>query len=172
MIKPMGVLLVLGIVVILLLCLPFALWGVVRCVRYRKRMAAAFLGMVALAIVVLSAWAVYATAPKGARTIAQLNLPDGRVFVVRHYRYRWLEYPKARFYARDADGIWTSFALISELVNPSATSLVLDESVQEVQLPGVGCYRIPNNDFVIIDGSRANKLPLPPGTEPGEEYLG
>lgn len=171
MIKPMGVLLVLGFVGVLCLCLPFALWGLARCIRARKRTSAAFLGLIALAMVVLCSMAVGAVAPKGARTIAQLNRPDGRAFVVRHYRYGWLEYPKVRFYARDTDGNWTSFAVISELVNPNTAALTLDESAQEVQLPNAGWYRIPDDDFVNVDGSRANKLPLPTGTKPGEEAL-
>ncbi len=171
MIKPMGVLLVLGVVLALILCLVPVLWGIAHCIRNRAWKTAVVLGIAAVGIVVSSAWAVYAVAPKGSRTIAQLELSNGRMFTVRHYRFGWLEYPKARFYARDTKGLWTSFEVISELVNPNAASLVLDASAQEVQLTGVGWYRIEDNDFVNIDGSRGNTWQLPPTIEPGEEDI-
>ena len=171
MIKPMGVLLVLGIVLALVLCLVLALWGIVHCIRSRARKTAVVLGIAAVGIVVFDAWAIYAVAPKGGRTIAQLELSDGRACVVRHYRSGWLEYPKVRFYARDTQGVWTSFVVISELVNPNSTSLVPDASAQKVQVPGVGWYRIQDNDFVNPDGSRGTTCQLPPGIEPGEEDI-
>jgi len=170
-IKPLGVLLVLVVVLSLVLFLVLALWGIVHCVRSGARKTAVVLGIAVVGIAVYSACAIYAMAPRGGRTIAQLELSDGRAFVVRHYRSGWLEYPKARFYARDTEGAWTSFALISELVNANATSLVLDASGQEVEMAGVGSYRIQDNDFVSVDGSRGTKQQLPPGIEPGQEFV-
>lgn len=169
--KPMGVLLVLGFALALVLCLVPALWGIVHGIRSRARKTAVVLGIVAVGIVVFDVWAIRAVAPKGARTIAQLELPDGRALIVRHYRSGWLEYPKVRFYARDTEGVWTSFVLISELVNPNSASLVLDAAGQEVQMPGVGRYRIQDNDFVNIDGSRGTVRQLPLGIEPAEEDI-
>jgi hypothetical protein len=164
-----GVLVVLGVVLVLILCLLFVLWGLV---RNGRRKTASVLGIAALGIVAVVMWAIYTVAPKGGRTIAQLELADGRAFVVRHYRYEWTEYPKVRFYARDTEGAWTSFVLIAELVNPNATSLVLDPSEQKVEVaPTGGWYRIPDNDFVNIDGSWCTAQQLPPGIEPGEEDI-
>ncbi len=168
MIKPLGVLLVLGFVGALILCLPFVLWRLVHNVRIGSRKAAALWGIVALAMVMSSAWTVYSVAPKGARTIARMELLDGHAFVVRHYRYGWFEYPKVRFYARDTDGTWTSFAIISELVNLRSSSLNLDESTQSVEFLPAGWYSIPNNDFINIDGSRGDTWQLPPGVEPDQ----
>jgi len=170
-IKPLGVLVVLGCVLVLVLCLFLALWGIVRCMRRRARKTAAVLGIAAVGIAVLSACAICAVAPKGGRTIAQLDLADGCAFVVRHYRHGWFEYPKVRFYSRDMQGAWTSFALIAELVDPNDTTLVLDASEQEIEVPGVGCYSIRNNDFVNVDGSRGTKWQLPPGVEPADEDI-
>lgn len=170
--KPMGVLLVLLAVVALVLCLFLTLLAMVDCIRRRARKKAVASGVAAVVILVMSAWAIYAVAPKGGRTVAQLELSDGRAFAVRYYRFGWLDYPKAWFYARDEAGAWTSFELISELVNPNAASLALDASAEEVEMPGVGTYRIDHNDFVNIDGSRGRTRQLPPGVEPGEEDIG
>lgn len=169
MIKPFGVLLVLGFVLALFLCLITALLRVVHSVRSRARKRAAVQGIGAVVIAMFAAWTIYAVAPKGARTIAELRLPDGHAFVVRHYRYGWFEYPKVRFYARDTQGVWSSFMVISELVNPNSISLALDASSQEVRVPGVGWYRILDNDFVNPGGSRATTSQLPLGIELGEE---
>jgi len=169
-IKPMGVLLVLGLVLALVLCLVPVLLGIVHCIRSRARKTAVVLGIAVVGIVVFDAWAICAVAPKGARTIAQLEFPDGRAFVVRHYRSGWFEYPKVRFYARNTEGVWTSFVVISELVNPNSAWLVLDASAQEVQAPG-GWYRIQDNEFVNPDGSRGATRQLTPGIEPGEEDI-
>lgn len=170
-IKPLGVMLILGVVLALALCLLLALGGLAYCIRRRARKKAVVLGIVSAAIAVFCAWAVYWVAPKGGRTIAQMDLPDGRTFVVRHYRFGWTEYPKVRFYARDKEGAWTSFALIAELVNPNDTSLVLDASRQEVEVAPAGWYRIQANDFVNIDGSRGPTWQLPLDIEPGEEDI-
>jgi len=170
-IKPLGVLLVLGVVAALLICAINATWRSLLNFRRGKRNRAVTLLILALGIFAMSAWAVYAVSPKGGRTVAQLKLPDHREFVVRHYRYGWLEYPKARFYARDTNGAWTSFTLISELVNPNATSLVLDASTQQVHVNGVGSYLLQQNEFVNIDGSRGTKRLLPPETVPDEENV-
>lgn len=169
--KPMGVLLTLGIVLALSFCLVLALWGIARCIRSRARKTAMALGIAVAGIVVFNAWAIYVVAPKGARTIAQLELPDGHAFVVRHYRYGWLEYPKVRFYARGPEGVWTSFGLIAEWVVPNATSLIMDVQKQQVDMPGVGAYLIQDNDFVLLDGSRGVMRQLPSGVEPGEEDI-
>jgi len=171
MIKPFGVLLVLGLVAALALCFLLALWGIVRCRRTGARKAAAALAIAAAGILALSGWAIWAVAPRGGRTIAELEFPDGRMFVVRHYRSQWLEYPKVRFYARSSEGVWTSFEVIAELVDPGATGLVLDEPAQEIEAPGVGWYRIQDDDFVHPDGSRGARLQLPPGIEPGDEDI-
>ena len=128
-------------------------------------------GILTAGLTVISAWAIYMVAPKGAQTIAELDLPDGRAFLVRHYRSGWFEYPKARFYSRDKAGAWTSFELISELNHPYSTSLDLDETEQEVHVTGVGSYGIQTDEFVNPDGSRGARYPLPPGIEPGEEDL-
>jgi hypothetical protein len=150
----------------------FVLWGLVRCIRSRKRETAAVLGIAAVGIIAFDTWAICTVAPKGGRTIAQLELADGQAFVVRHYRYGWTEYPKVRFYARNTQGAWTSFALIAELVNPNGTSLELDASEQKVEVaPTGGWYRIPDNDFLNIDGSWCTARQLPPGIEPGEENI-
>ncbi len=171
MIKPMGVLLVLALVLTLLPCLILALWGLVHYTRVRARKTAVVLGIIVVAIAVFSVSALYVVAPKGGRTIAKLDLPDGRAFVVRHYRYGWFEYPKVRFYARNANGDWTSFSVISELIDPGATSLVLDAAAQEIQLTGAGWFRIEHNEFVNVDGSRGTVWQLPPGIDPGEEDI-
>lgn len=169
--KPMGVLLTLGIVLALSFCLVLALWGIARCLRRRARKTAITLGILVAAIAMFNTWAVCVVAPKGVRTIAQLELPDGHAFVVRHYRYGWLEYPKVRFYARGPEGVWTSFGLIAEWVVPNATSLIMDVQKQQVDMPGVGAYLIQDNDFVLLDGSRGVMRQLPSGIEPGEEEL-
>jgi hypothetical protein len=170
-VKPLAVLLTLVLVGVLLLCMIPVLWWLVQSIENRERKSAVFLGIVALGIFMFSAWAGYWMAPKGGRTIAELELPDGRAFVVRHYRYGWLDYPKVRFYARDTNGSWTSFALIAELVNSNGASLALDESAQNVDLGTGGWYRIQEKDFVNIDGSRPASRRLPPGIEPGEEDI-
>ncbi len=167
----MGVVLVLGLVLALIFCLIAAIWELIHCIRSRARKKAVILGIVAAGIIVFDMCAIHAVAPKGARTIAQLEIPGNRCFVVRHYRSGWFEHPEVRFYARDRQGIWTSFAVIWELVNPNSTSLVLDASEQEIQVPGVGSYRIQDNDFVNPDGSRCTTYQLPQGVEPGEEDI-
>lgn len=170
--KPMGVVLVLGIVCALAFCLVPTLWGFVRSVRSRARKRAALLGILAAAIIVFNVWAVYAVAPKGGRTIAQLELADGRAFVLRHYRYGWLEYPKVCFYARDPYGVWTRFTVIAELIDANATTLLLNASAQEVALGKAGgTYRIPHNEFLNIDGSGSDGWPLPPGVAPDEDDI-
>lgn len=171
MIKPFGVLLVLGIVTALALCFLLALWGIARSWRAGARKTTAVLAIAAAGILALSVWAIWTVAPRGGRTIAELELPDGRAFVVRHYRSQWLEYPEVRFYARSSEGVWTSFEVIAELVDPGATRLVLDEPAQEIEAPGVGWYRIQDDDFVNLDGSRGGRRQLPPGVEPGNENL-
>ncbi|MCC6696676.1 MAG: hypothetical protein IT365_13685 [Candidatus Hydrogenedentes bacterium] len=169
---PLGVLLVLAVVSVLVLCLILAFAGIVLCIRRRARKTAIALVIVSAAIAVLCVWAVYWVAPKGGRTIAQLDLPDGRTFVVRHYRFGWTEYPKVRFYARNKEGAWTSFMLIAELVNPNDTSLVMDASRQEVEVAPIGgWYRIKENGFLNIDGSWGPTRQLPPGVEPGAEDI-
>jgi len=169
-IKPFGVMLVLGLVATLLLCLLPVLWGLVHNVRGRAWKKAFWLGIAAVAIVVFNVWAIYAVAPKGARTIAQLELPDGRAYIVRHYRFGWVEAPTVRFYARDTQGVWTRFVLIWELVDPNSTTLLLNEAKQEVEVPGVGWYRIQENYWIHPHGpSDTPPLQLPPGIEPGEE---
>ncbi len=171
MIKPPGVLLVLGVALALALCLIPAIWGIVHSLRSRKRKTAVALGIAAVGVLVFDAWAIHAVAPKGARTIAHLEIPGGRAFTLRHYRSGWFEYPKARFYARDPKGVWTGFVLISEFVNPNASSLALSRSKQEVDVPGVGSYQIQDNDFVNVDGSRCATLRLPPGAKPEEDDI-
>ena len=91
--KPIGVMLVLGFVLVLMLCLVPVLWGFVRSIRRRARKLAMALGIVAAGILLFSAWAIYSVAPKGDRKIAQLELPDGRAFVVHHYRYGLVRVP-------------------------------------------------------------------------------
>ncbi len=170
MIKPFGVMLVLGLVAALLLCLLPVLWGLVHSVRSRAWRKAATLGIAMVAIIAFAVWAIYAVAPKGARTIAQLELPDGRAFMVRHYRFDWFQGSKVRFYARDTQGTWTRFVLISELVDPNSPTLLLNDAKQEVEIPGVGWYRIPENDWINLDGpGYTPPFQLPPGIEPGEE---
>lgn len=171
MIKPLGVLLVLVVVIFMLLSVFVSLWKLARFLRRGERMKAALLGIAAAAVAVMCAWAIHAVAPKGGRTIAELQFPDKREFVVRHYRYGWFEYPKVRFYARDQDGTWTSFSVISELVDANTLSLVLDATAEQVQVGKAGSYLIQQKDFVNIDGSRGNIWRLPPGIEPGEEDL-
>lgn len=171
MIKPLGVLLLIGVVAFLIVCLVPALRGAVYLARAGARKRAAALAVLAAAIVVFSAWAVYFAAPKGARIVDSLELPDGHAFVLRHYRFSWLEYPKVRLYVRDPDGSWTTIAVIAELVNPNATTLVLDNSNQVVEVTGVGSYVIKDAFFVHIDGGGSASRKLPPGTEPGEEDL-
>ncbi len=170
---PIGLMLLFGVVSILMLCLVPVVWGIVRSIRSRARVKAAVLGVVAVGIFALSAWMIGAQAPKGARTIAQLKLSDGREFVVRHYRYGWLEYPKVRFYARDANGVWTRFPVIAELVDSRAASLVVNTSAQQVELMSgkyfVSTYVIRNGSYVHVDGSGSDPWELPPGIEPGEE---
>jgi len=171
MIKPMDVLLVLAIVLALIPYLVLALWRIAHCIRTHAWWVVVALGIVMVGIVLFSTWAIYVVAPKGGRTTAQLEIPNGQMFVVRHYRFGWLEYPKVRFYVRDPKGAWTSFGVISELVNPNAPSLILDEQTQQVQLLSAGYYLIQNNDFVNIDGSRGTVWQLPSGVEPGEEAI-
>jgi len=170
-IKPLGVLLVLSVVLLLIFFLFLTLWRALRCIRSRKPKTAVVLGIVAMGIAVFCAWATYAVAPKGAQTIAELESPDGRAFIIRNYRYGWLEYRKVYFYSRNIEGVWTSFRLISELVNPNTVSFVLNESAREVEVPGVGCYLIQENSFVNIDGSGGTSRQLPPGVKPGEEDI-
>ena len=173
--KPMGVLLVLGVVGILILCLVPTIRGIVRSFRNRAWKTTAAMGIVAAGIVATSSWAILDLAPKGDRTIAQLKLSDGREFVVHHYRYGWLEYPKVRFYARDTNGVWTSFPVYAELVDSNATTLVLDASGRQVELLSgerrVNSYIIQHNSIVHVDGPGSIKWQLPPGIEPGEENL-
>jgi len=170
----MAVMLVFGVVGLLLLSLVPLVWWMMRCIRSRARVRAAVLGTVAVGIVALSAWAIAAAAPRGARTLDQLETADGRAFVVRHYRFGWLEYPTVRFYARDPDGAWTVFPVIAELINPNDTSLVLNGSgaAQEVQIGDAGgWYRISDGNFVNVDGPGHTSAQLPPGMAPGEEDL-
>ncbi|MFM1919381.1 MAG: hypothetical protein RLZZ303_1015 [Candidatus Hydrogenedentota bacterium] len=171
--KPVGVLLVLGLAVALALCLVPIFWFALRGIQRRNGRKPVALVAAALVIVAFDAWAIYAVAPKGGRTIAQLHLPDGRAVVVRHYRFGWLEYPTVRLYARDTQGVWTRFYLIAELVDPNTPRLVFDASEQKVQMPGVGWYQFQDNYFTHIDGgSYGLTIQLPPGIEPGEEdYL-
>jgi hypothetical protein len=162
--------LVLGLVVALVLCLLPVLWGFVHSVRRGAWKKAVALGIAAAAIVLFDVWAIHVVAPKGGRTIAQLELPDGRAFMVRHYRFGWVEAPKVRFYARDTQGVWTRFVLIWELVDPNSPTLLLNEQKQEVEIPGVGWYRIQENDWINPDGpGYTPPFQLPPGIEPGEE---
>ena len=173
--KPIGVMLLFGVVSVLMLCLVPIAWGIVRSIQKRAWKKAAVLGIVAVGIVATGSWAIAAQAPKGARTIAQLNLPDGREFVVRHYRHGWFEYPKVRFYARDTTGVWTSFPVYAELVVANATSLVADARAQQVQLMSggywVNTYVIQDGSYVHVDGPGSVSWQLPPGIDPGEEDL-
>ena len=171
MIKPLGVLLVLCVVAVLLLCLIFALWRMGHNYRRANQSKAVTLGIVSLAIAVLCAYATYAVSPKGGRTIAQLQLPEKREFILRHYRYGWFEYPKLRFYARDNSGRWTSFAVISELINPNDISLVYDEAKQGIAVGIAGAYDAKNNYFTNIDGSSGKVWQLAPGIEPNQDEL-
>ena len=82
----------------------------------------------------------------------------------------WFEYPEVRFYALDTEGVWTRFDVITEWVDSDNTSLVLDESGQEIDMAGVGSYR-QDYGFIHIDGSPAASLELPLGVEPGEEDI-
>lgn len=168
-IKPIGTILALGVVGVLIVIVPFVIGDLMKIARARGRRVTLISGIAALLIAGLCVWAVYAVAPKGSRTIAQLNLPDGHALVLRHYRHGWFDYPKVRLYARDADGTWTSFAIIAELVNPNTPSLLYDEVDKEVDLPGVGWYRPDLNAFVHIDGGWANARELPPGLQPDED---
>ena len=133
------------------------------------------LGIAAVGIMATSLWAISGAAPKGGRTIAELKLSDGREFVVRHYRDRWLEYPKVRFYALDADGVWTSFPVYAELVDLNAAKLVADATAQQVQFMSgdylVNTYVIQDGNFVHVDGPGSISWTLPPGVEPGEEVI-
>lgn len=171
MIKPLGVLLVLCVVLVLLLFLVIAVLWMVHCIRHGKRNKATALGIASASLAVFCAFATYAVAPKGGRTIAQLQLPGNREFILRHYRYGWFEYPKARFYARDAKGVWTSFALISELINPINASLILDTSKQEISVGKAGWYRVDKDDLIFEDGGRGKTWQLLPGIEPSDDNI-
>ena len=165
---PMGVLLV----SILGLCLIPTLWGLVRSIRRGTRKKTAVLGIVAFGIVAFSAWALICAAPKGARTIAQLKLPDGQEFVLRHYRFGWKESPKVRFYTREPDGTWTSYTANSEGVDPYSASLVLDAARGEISAGVAGSYLISEKQFIYPwgpDGVIARHLPL--GVEPDEDDI-
>jgi len=164
--KPFAVMLVLGIVVLLALCLIPILWKLVRSMRHNLRKRALILGIMVAVIVTFDAWALYEASPKGSRTIAQLNLPEGRKVIVRHYRYGWFEYPSVRFYARDTAGIWTRFNLIAELVAPNSPSIEFKSENQEVEMWGVGWYFIERNEFIHVDGGSYTTCQLPPGITP------
>lgn len=171
MLKPFGVMLVLaGVAVLVILLVPLG-WGILRSIRAQAHRRTGLLGVMALGVVFLSAGTLYGLAPKGTQVLAQQELPDGQAFVVRSYRYGWFDYPELRFYARDVSGDWTAFQLISELGNSPSISLVVDASKQEVEIPGVGWYRISDHEFVNPDGSRASQSSLPEGIAPGEEDL-
>lgn len=167
--KPLAVLLILAIVALLIPCLFAAMWCAVRGVRRGNRRSATLWSAVSAAIVAFSGWALYEAAPKGGRTIGQLELSDGQTFLVRHYRYAWLDPPRIRFYARDADGGWTSYILIWELVDPDAVTLAIDEAGQRIDLGTAGTYQIARKSYINIDGSPAKQTELPAGVEPGEE---
>ncbi len=169
--RPMGVLLTLVVVFVLVLCLIPTLWGMVRGIRSRARTKTVVLGIVAVGIVAFSTWAIVSVAPKGARTIAQLKLPDGGQFVLRHYRFGWLEYPKVRFYVRDTDGTWTVFPVISELVDPNNAPLKYSPGVQVQIGDAGGWYQIQEKAFINVDGPGPLGWQMPPGVEPGEEDI-
>ncbi|MCC6153699.1 MAG: hypothetical protein IT367_08070 [Candidatus Hydrogenedentes bacterium] len=171
MLKPLGVLLALVFLAVLLLYMLFALWWMVRAFNRGYRKTSITLAFTSMAIAVFCAFALHALAPKGGQTIAQLQLPDNREIIVRLYRYGWFEYPRARFYASDQNGVWTSFVIISELVNARKPSLTFDATKQEVTLDSAGWYRIDFNDFVNIDGGRGKAWQLAPGVDPRTEQL-
>ena len=171
MLKPLGVLLALVFLAVLLLYMVFALWWMVRAFKRGHRKTSITLALTTMAIAVFCAFALNALAPKGGQTIAQLQLPGNREIVVRHYRYGWFEYPRVRFYARDPNGVWTSFIIISELVNARSTSLKFDATKQEVTLDTAGWYRVDFNDFVNIDGGRGRAWQLASGVDPRTEQL-
>lgn len=172
--KPPLVLLLLVGVGFLFLCLvPLVLW-MLRCVRRGAWVKAAVLGTAAVGIVALSAWAVVKVAPQGARTLDILETPDGRMFIVRHYRFGWLEYPAVRFYARDPDGDWTVFPVIAELIDGNNTALTVTGtgSARQVQIGEIGgWYVVHDGNFVNVDGPGHTSAQLPPGIEPGQEDL-
>lgn len=163
---PLGVMLVFGIVAIFAVCLIPILWKLVRSIRTREWKKAWIFGIVAVGIITFDAWALYEASPKGGRTIAQLELPEGREIIVRHYRYGWFEYPTVRLYARDTTGTWTRFNLVAELVDPNSPSLELKAEKQEVEMWGVGTYQIESNKFIHADGGGYADCQLPPGIEP------
>lgn len=172
----MGIMLLSGVASILILCLLLIVWGFVRSIQSRARLKATMLGIAAATIVVFvgfSSWMIAAQAPKGDRTIAELKLPDGREFLVRHYRHRWLEFPIVRFYARDTTGVWTSFPVYAELVNSNDASLVFQASAQIVEFWShgylVNSYDLHDGNFVHVDGPGSISWNLPPGIEPGDE---
>ncbi len=171
-IGPFGMWLLLFFMSILGLCLIFLMWGMVRSIKRGARKKTAVFGIVAVGIVAFSAYALSAAAPRGGRTIAQLTLPDGREFLLRHYRFSWLDYPKVRFYVHDTDGTWTSISVISELISPNSTTLTLDSSGRQIEIGDAGgTYVIQDKYFANIDGGGGFSRQLPPGIEPGEEDI-
>jgi hypothetical protein len=165
MLKPLGVIFMSRLVVVLVI---LAVLTLIYCIRLRSRKALKWWALTTLTVLLLGAGATFVVAPKGARTVARLELPQGRAFVLRHTRDHWMEMPKVRFYARNPAGTWTSFQVISELVGAS-TTLTYDAASQEVVVFGAGSYSIPSNDYVQVDGSRLKNWQLPAGTQPGEE---
>lgn len=169
---PIGVLLLFAVVSVLGLGLIPILWGIVRSVKRGARKTAVTLVILAVAIVAFSVCAVISQAPKGARTIAELNLPDGHQFLVRHYRFGWLEYPMVRFYVREPGGTWTSFILYSELIDPNNTSLTVDSAKTNVTIGKAGgWYPIREKYIVHVDGPGDFGMKLAAGVEPGEEDI-
>lgn len=169
--KPFAVMLIFAVVALLIPCLLAALWCAVRNARRQRQRPAIMWSVASAAIVAFSAWALYEAAPKGARTIGQLDLPDGQSFLVRHYRHEWLAPPRIRFYARDEEGGWTSYILNWELVDPDAVTLAIDEAERRVDLGPAGMYQIAEKSYINIDGSPATRKELPAGVKPGEEDL-
>lgn len=167
--KPLAVLLIFAIVALLIPCLLAAIACAVRGARRRDRRAAILWSVASAAIVGFGASALYEAAPKGARTIGQLDLPDGQSFLVRHYRDEWLAPPRIRFYARDEEGGWTSYILIWELVDPDGVTVSFDETRRRIELGPAGTYLIAEESYINIDGSPAKQTELPAGVEPGEE---
>jgi hypothetical protein len=169
MIKPMGVLLILGLALVLMMCLVLVLYALVRGARNRAWKHVIALGVAAIGLATINTWMVTAAAPKGARVVGELTLPDGRLCVLRHYRTGWFEYPKAVFYVCNGGGTWTRFELIAELVDPEAATLLLDDETGTVPVPGVGLYQPGDDTFRHVDGSASPKRALAVGVSPGQE---